>query len=658
MAYWPIMHNRPIPYAATIGFSSALLFVVEPIMAKAILPRFGGSAGVWVACMLFFQATLLAGYLYSFCITRYLGVGARTAVHIALVMASLAVLPLRPPAGAAAGHPTMEIVLLLAASVGLPFLVLSTTGPLVQWWYAGRREAQFPYRLFALSNAASLAALVAYPVLVEPAFPLRVQLRWWSGGYVVVAGLLVLGAIANCRWSGGGETDAADAAGEPGRPLLWVALAACASTLWLATSNYLSQNVAGIPFLWVLPMGTYLLTFILCFEWEGCYRPAWFRWLLPVAWLAVGSRIGIAAPATNPRLDLPVLLAGLFVCCMFCHGELARTKPAPRQGLAFFYLMVAAGGALGGVFVAVAAPNLFRTSLELPIGIVGSVFLALILLWGIPPGRRLIRLAVVAVGAFVFASTFSGSETNLLRERNFYGTLRVTDSGQGDRAVRTLFGGRTVHGVEFLSPARRRQPTAYYGERSGAGLALGASHTANRRVAIVGLGAGTLAAYGRKGDVFRFYEINPAVIRAASEYFHFLGDSEAVTEVVEGDGRIELEREPPGSFDAIVLDAFSDDAIPVHLLTREAFEMYFARLRPGCPLVIHLTNRYLDLYPVVEALAGVLHKGVARVHSPRDADSQTLSADWAVVSGSQAEQPRRGVRPWTDDFSNLLQAWR
>jgi len=649
------MHSRSLPYALTIGFSSALLFVVEPIMAKAILPRFGGSAGVWVACMLFFQVTLLAGYLYSFWITRYLGAGARTAVHAALVVASLAVLPLRPRAGAA-GHPTPDILLLLAASVGLPFFVLSTTGPLVQWWYAGRRAAQFPYRLFALSNAASLAALVAYPVLVEPLFPLRVQLRLWTGGYLAVAALLVLGAAANRRCSGDGEPDAVGAANRPPR---WIALAACASALWLATSNYLSQNVAAIPFLWVLPMGTYLLSFILCFEWEGCYRPAWFRWLLPAAWLAVGSRIGIAGSAADPRLDLPVLLAGLFVCCMFCHGELARSKPAPRQGLAYFYLMVALGGALGGVFVAVAAPSVFRTFLELPIGIVGSVFLALVLLWGIPPGRRLIRLAVVAVGAFVFASTFSGGDTNVVRERNFYGALRVTDSGAGDRAVRKLFSGRTVHGVEFLSPTRRRQPTAYYGERSGAGLALGAARTAGRRVAIIGLGAGTLAAYGRKGDVFRFYEIDPAVIRAASQYFHFLGDSAAATEVVAGDGRLELEREPPASFDVIVLDAFSDDAIPVHLLTREAFEVYFSRLRPGCPLLIHLTNRYLDLYPAVEAVAGVLHRGVARIHSARDADSETLSADWAVVSELlEAKPPRRAARPWTDDYSNLLQAWR
>jgi len=653
------MNSRPLPYAASIACSSALLFVVEPIVAKALLPRFGGSAGVWVACMLFFQVTLLLGYLYAFCITRYLAAGRRTAVHYVLLVLSTLVLPLRPQMGAAGGHPTLEILLLLGASVGLPFFVLSSTGPLVQWWWAGQPAARFPYRLFALSNAASVAALVAYPVLIEPRLPLGTQMFWWSQSYRVVMVLLALVTVMNRRSSGGAAAEAPGETGAGSRPLLWIALAACACTLWLATSNYLSRNVAAIPFLWVLPMGLYLLSFILCFEWEGCYRPRWFRWLLPVAWLAVGSRIGIAGASANPRLDLPVLLAGLFVCCMFCHGELARTKPAPRQGLAFFYLMVAAGGALGGLFVAVVAPSAFSTFLELPIGIVASVFLALMLLWGIPPGRRLARLAVVAAAAFAFAATYSGGVTDLVRERNFYGPLRVADSGKGDRAVRRLFSGRTVHGIEFLAPERRREATAYYGERSGAGLVLGMGRAANRRVAVVGLGAGTLAAYGRQGDRFRFYEIDPAVIRAAREQFHFLADSAAATDVVEGDGRLMLEREPAASFDAIVLDAFTDDAIPVHLLTREAFQMYFSRLRDGCPLVIHLTNRYLDLVPVVEAVSEALDKGVVQMHSAGDGYSQTLAADWAVVSDLQ---PRReapgGVRPWTDEYSNLFQALR
>jgi len=290
---------------------------------------------------------------------------------------------------------------------------------------------------------------------------------------------------------------------------------------------------------------------------------------------------------------------------------------------------------------------------------VASVFLALMLLWGIPPGRRLARLAVVAAAAFAFAATYSGGVTDLVRERNFYGPLRVADSGKGDRAVRRLFSGRTVHGIEFLAPERRREATAYYGERSGAGLVLGMGRAANRRVAVVGLGAGTLAAYGRQGDRFRFYEIDPAVIRAAREQFHFLADSAAATDVVEGDGRLMLEREPAASFDAIVLDAFTDDAIPVHLLTREAFQMYFSRLRDGCPLVIHLTNRYLDLNPVVEAVSRALDKGVVRLHSAGEADSATLSADWAVVSGLQPlGEARRAARVWTDDYSNLFQALR
>jgi hypothetical protein len=644
----------------TIGGSSALLFVVQPIMAKAMLPRFGGSAGVWVACMLFFQVALLLGYLYSYWITRYVGARARTAIHVALAISSLAVLPLGPRMTAAAGNPTIAILLLLATSVGLPFFVLSTTGPLVQSWYAGTGAARMPYRLFALSNLASLAALLAYPAILEPLFPIGEQLRWWSGGYAVVVLLLVMAAIDNRSWSGGAAQETTDAPNAASRPLLWIALAAGPSTLWLATANYLSQEVAAIPFLWVIPLGLYLLSFIVCFEWEGWYRPKLFRWLLPAAWIAMGSRIGLAGSGGDPRLDIPVLLAALFVCCLFCHGELARTKPAPRQGLAFFYLTVAAGGALGGVFVGLAAPNLFPIFLELPIGVVGTVFLALALLYGITSARRLIRLGLVAVAAFVVSSTYSGGRTSVVRERNFYGTLQIADSGQGDAAVRTLYNGRTVHGVEFLSPALRRMPTTYYGELSGVGIVLETVRAPNRRVAIVGLGAGTLATYGRSGDFFRFYEINPAVIRAAAEQFHFLSDSKAATDVVEGDGRLGLQREPAGSFDAIVLDAFSDDAIPVHLLTQEAFELYFTRLRAGCPLAIHVTNRYLDLNPVVEALAGAVHKQVVRIHSPGDAERQTLAADWAVVSDStaygHAERRERAVRAWTDDYSNLFQA--
>lgn len=656
--------------SVTIAGSAALLFVIQPVMAKALLPRFGGSAGVWVACMMFFQIVLLLGYLYTYWLTRYPAPRVRTAVHLCLLAASLAVLPLRVKGVATPGSPTLSILLVLASSVGPPFLVLSTTSPLVQSWHAGARKGPLPYWLFAVSNTACLLALLAYPVAIETWTTVATQLRWWSIAYVALALMLAAGAIVNRGWifeddAAPGKVRGGDSAS---RALLWIVAAACPSALWLAVANYLSQEVAPIPFLWVLPLTLYLLSLVLCFGWEGCYHRTWFRWLLPLAWIGVASRMGLAAKGGDLRIDLPVMLAALFVLSMFCHGELARCKPVPRQELAWFYLMVAAGGALGGVFVGLAAPALFPTFLELPLGVVTTVFLALVLLYGVTSRGRLLRLGLFGAAAFVAASWFPSGATRVARERNFYGTLEIRDLGEGDQTVRILYNGRTVHGAEFLAPERRRIPTAYYGTESGVGRLLDAITTPGRRVGFIGLGAGTLAAYGRKGDVFRFYEINPAVIQAASEHFRFLADSAAATDVLLGDGRLRLAQESPHSFDAIVLDAFSDDAIPVHLLTREAFQLYFARLRPGSPLAIHVTNRYLDLAPVVASLAAAFHKQVLRVHSPVDAEREVLAADWDIVAdeGEGLSNLRPYASPgsigrgplWTDGYSNLFQIWR
>ena len=656
----------PLLYAGSVACSSALLFVVQPVMAKSLLPRFGGSAGVWIACMLFFQVVLLLGYLYSFCLTRYLSVKEQALAHLGLLALSVGALPLKPHLETIGGNPTTAILFLLAASVGLPYFALSATSPLLQSWLAVSSGRHFPYRLFALSNAASLLALLAYPVAIEPYLSTRLQMAYWSGGYVALMFLLAIAAAGHLR-----QTRPADLA-EPivaeHRPWLWIALAACASTLWLATANYLGQQVAAMPFLWVVPMAVYLLSFILCFEADGWYRPALFRWLMPVAWIAICSRIALEGSDGGLQWEIPVFSAALFICCMFCHGELARSKPAPKHGLAFFYLMVALGGALGGVFVGLVAPDFFPTFLELPLGVTASVFLAFYCLFGIRSPRRLIRLGVAAALAFVVSTQYH-AERRVVRTRNFYGALQIRDIGDGDAAVRALYSGRTIHGLEFLSPALHRTPTTYYGVQSGAGLVLGkSSRAANRRVAIVGLGAGTLATYGRSGDFFRFYEINPAVIRAAAESFDFLRDSAAATDVVYGDGRLMLDREPPRSFDIVVLDAFSDDAIPVHLLTRQAFEVYFDRLRPGGLLLVHLSNRYLDLSAEVEALATGLRKYVLHIHSEPDPVQRTEPADWAIVAGDRddlaglrpyAQPPsQRKVRAWTDEYSSLFQLWK
>ena len=652
-------------YAGSVAWSSALLFVVQPILAKSLLPRFGGSASVWITCMVFFQVALLLGYLYSFCLARYLGAKAQALTHLGLLTLSLGALPLRVRPEVTSGSPTIAILYLLASSVGLPYFALSATSPLLQSWLAASPEKHFPYRLFALSNAASLLALLAYPAAIEPFLSTRLQMAWWSAGYLAL--LILLGAAAARYLFQKLPPYRPQSIVPVPSPWLWIALAACASTLWLAITNYLGQQVAAMPFLWIIPMAVYLLSFILCFEADGWYRPELYRWLMPIAWITICLRVALASPAGGLLLEIPIFCAALFICCMFCHGELARSKPAPKQGLGLFYLMVACGGSSGGVFVGLIAPNLFASFLELPLGVTASVFLALYLLFGLRSLRRLTRLGVVAALAFAVSTQYQG-ERRVARSRNFYGALEIRDVGEGEAAMRTLYSGRTIHGLEFLSPARRRTGTTYYGRHSGAGMVFEGARIANRRVAIVGLGAGTLATYGRSGDFFRFYEVNPAVVRAAAESFHFLRDSEAATDVVPGDGRLMLDREPLHSFDIVVLDAFSDDAIPVHLLTREAFEMYFDRLRPDGLLLIHLSNRYLDLNAEVQALATDLRKSGLRIFSAADPAQRTESADWAIVAGNNHTLARlqpygappspRKVQPWTDEYSSLFPLWK
>jgi SAM-dependent methyltransferase len=637
-------------YSFTIVCSSILLFALQPIMAKSLLPRFGGSAGVWVTCMLFFQVMLLAGYLYSWLITTYLSRKMQSMMHAALLVLSLATFSLRPVLHSG-GNPALSILGVLLVSIGLPYFLLSTTSPLLQSWFANATPAVFPYWLFALSNAASLTALLAYPVAIEPLLPQSAQLRFWWIGYAAFVVLAVGAATTHSRHSAAVAVDAEVPYGGA-CPLLWIGLAACGSTLWMAVANHLSQEVAPVPFLWVLPLSVYLLTFILCFESDQWYRPTLFRILLPAAWLVAAWRI--ANPGSAGLIsEIAIFSVALFIWCMFCHGEIARTRPASRDEITFFYLTIALGGALGALFVGLAAPNLLSTYLELPIGIAASIVFALYLLYGMRSPARLVRLAVIGLAAFILATRISNGFGDVIHLRNFYGALQVSDSG----TIRRLYNGRTLHGIEFLSPDKLRLPTAYYGPDSGVGQLL-SRNQAGRRVGLVGLGVGTLAAYGQPGDVFRFYEINPAVIDVASRYFHFLGTSGATTDVIEGDGRLGLERESSASFDVLVLDAFADDSIPVHLLTREAFATYFRLLRPGGVLAIHLTNRYLDLAPVVEAEAQTFGKHAAEIHSAADAGQQVLEADWALVGDGGPEIHSKTVRLWTDDYSNLFQVLR
>lgn len=649
-------------YGCTIFTSALLLFLVQPMMARAILPWYGGSAGVWTTSMLFFQALLLAGYWYAHRASA-LGSRSQAALHGTLLAVSLLLLPVIPAARwkpAASSDPVFGILVLLTVTVGLPYLLLSTTTPLVQSWYA-RETGRSPYRLFAVSNFASLAALLSYPFAIEPAMPLRTQLVIWSVCYAGFAVLCGVSALASM----GRKQIPRDECGAPWKDrLTWMVLAACPSALWLATANQVSQSVAPMPFLWILPLGIYLLTLILCFDRDGWYSPSHYKVLVPLA-LVAGS-IALSQQWTAPLWrTIALLMSALFVCSMFCHGELARRKPEPRQ-LTSFYLMVAVGGALGGAFVALAAPRLLSGYFELQIVLICCLVLVFGILFGYNRPSHLIRLAAVAlIGAGLglhFRGTASG---HVLRERNFYGAVEVAD-GKGPGALRTLYHGSIIHGSQFLAPERSRIATGYYGESSGVGLALKHRARPGRRVGVVGLGAGTLATYGRPGDTFRFYEINPMVIDIAQRHFGFLKEAQARTEMVLGDARLTLDAEPPQGYDVLVVDAFSGDSIPVHLLTREAFALYFRHLRPDGILAVHLTNRYIDLPPVVAAAVKTFDRRSLIVRAEGDGKA-IYTTTWALVASdpdvalaaaADHSRPTRTVPLWTDDYSNLFRLLR
>ncbi len=669
-------------YAITILLSAFLLFQVQPIIAKMILPWFGGSAAVWTVCVLFFQLLLVGGYLYSHWLIRGLSARAQSVVHIAMLAVAVAALPILPdatwkPVGEA--DPSFRILGLLGASVGLPYFLLATTSPLVQAWYARARAGAMPYRLYALSNLGSMLALVSYPFVVEPWLPTRWQALGWSAAFVAFAA--VCGALA---WQArtlpvevrSGVDDAP--ALRPGLAsyALWAGLAAGASVLLLAVTSHLSQNVAPIPFLWVLPLALYLLSFILCFEGRGWYQR---RHYLPLAAAGfVGVCVTLHRDYHNPQLWLmiPLYCATLFVACMVCHGELARLKPHPRY-LTGFYVAIAVGGALGGAFVGLVAPRVFPDLYELPVGMVIITLLVALVIAGDRAGFQspaALRAAVVGTALFagglatalawIYADLASGTR---VLARNFYAALRVSDSGSGLEEARLLTHGTITHGKQFRDPTRRDWPTTYYGSTSGVGRAIEALRAAGPvRIGVIGLGAGTLAAYGRAGDTVRLYEINPQVIELALREFTYLTDSKARIEIVLGDARLSLEREPAQGFDVLAVDAFSSDSIPVHLLTAEAFEVYFRHLKPGGILAVHISNRYLDLKPVLKEAATRFGKSARLVDDESDADRGTYGTTWVLFADAPdvfAREPLEGaadpletdrsIRVWTDDYSDL-----
>jgi SAM-dependent methyltransferase len=663
---------RRVLAAVTIFASAFLLFTVEPLFAKRILPWFGGSAAVWTTCLVFYQTALLFGYLYARLLTRYLNPFAQALVHAALLLLSLLLLPIGPsnrwqPLSAA--QPTWHILAMLTATLGLPFIVLSATSPLLQQWLARAGEPT-PYRLFALSNFASLAALLAYPLVIEPSLDISRQRVWWSicfGVFAVACGwFAVLMRSAAAATPLHGEAEPLPVF----RRIYWFSLAACGAMLLLSVTNHITQNVAAVPLLWVLPLAIYLVSFILGFGAENFYRRSlWLRMLAMALGLLAYTVYNIDTIEAI-QVSLPIFLGGLFVCCMFCQGELFLHRPA-AAGLTEFYLVIAAGGAAGAIFVGILAPLLFAGVYELPFTLLVTALLALISTWGSNAWPvRILWVGVAGCMAAVFvANVIAYRENSLLLVRSFYGSLRVVQSPHsGPEQTRTLFHGTIQHGAQFVWADRQRRPLTYYGRDSGVGIVLRECVPAGaRRVGVVGLGAGTLAAFGQAGDTFRFYEINPQVIDIARTLFFFTRQSAALVEVVEGDARLSLELEQT-PFDVLALDAFSGDAIPVHLLTRESFALYLRLLKPGGVIAFHVSNNYLALAPVVRQLANQVGYQAVEVKNHDDPENNVFAADWVLVTNNSAVLEnsairlhavpigrRDALRPWTDDFNNLLE---
>ena len=746
-----------ILYGVTIVTSAFLLFLVQPIVAKQILPWFGGTAAVWTVCVVFFQAVLLAGYAYAHGLTR---TTARTQarVHLLLLLLSLASLPIIASPGwkpSGDADPTWRIAGLLAATIGLPYFLLSSTGPLLQRWFADDTASASSrasvYRLFALSNVGSLVGLLSYPFAVEPYAGLRAQSWGWSAGYACFA--VACGA---CAWRAHGRVSAplpvshpldgrridpgeADATVQTaptlGRYLFWLVCAALGSMLLLASTNHITQNVASIPFLWVLPLSLYLLSFVVVFEGRGGRgwydRRGWLG-LVMAGIVAMAWTLSAHRGVLSIYYALPIYCVGLFVACVFCHGELARTRPAPAW-LTQFYLCIAAGGALGGLFVALVAPRLFVNYWEAPVALVALCVLA----W-VPIEARPLRawafglpLAAVASAAVLLAgggATFTAArvslpgadatwitgalilvaaaifvvatwrrwpvailatalvctsfyavryyrfltEDTIRASRNFYGALRVRQNGTGAGARRDLLHGTILHGDQYQNGDRRRLATTYYGPGSGIAVALHRLRPDGQAldVAMIGLGTGTLTAWGRPGDRYRIYELNPDIVTIARRDFSYLADSRADIGIVMGDARLSMERELADRsalpFDIIAVDAFSSDSIPVHLITREALAVFLHHLKPDGIVAFHVSNRFLKLAPVVQQLA--TDAGARSIDIIDDPDEdEFVSSEWVLVTRNEAFakdevvtklatpiEPIPDLPMWTDQFNNLF----
>jgi spermidine synthase len=691
------MRFQTLLYATAIFLGSFLLFLIEPIAGKRLLPLLGGSAAVWTTCLVFFQTALLLGYACAHWMATRISARAQALAYSALLLAAAgqATLALHPRLAASTAHPILSVFVVLTVLIGLPFIVLSATNPLLQAWYS-RAFAKVaasgtsseavvevlapPYRLFALSNFASLLALVVYPWLVEPRLSLGAQSAAWLAGFLVFSGacITIVWRAAKARIATEREWMPLRRSAELSEPrrgrserVLWLALSACGSALLCSFTNHLSQNVAAIPLLWIVPLIAYLLSFIWAFNGAKYYPRRLVLAIVTVFLPAVAAKLYFA-----DRISTPIWFTILFYCftlfllCLACHAELYRLRPEARDATAF-YLLIAAGGALGSIFVGIFAPLFFRANYELVCSLIFVSVLLLAVTWSAGAFPRALWTAassgLVLLLLFEVRQNAAGAMDQV---RNFYGTLRVTEELESDTTAytRTLYHGTIQHGMQVFTDELRMTPTTYYGHNSGIGLALDlCCGERPRRVGVIGLGTGTLAAYGRKGDFFRFYDINPLVEKIAKHRFTYLRETPALVDIVLGDARLSLEAEPAQAYDVLAVDAFSGDAIPVHLLTREAIQLYLHHLRPNGILAVHVSNQYLNLAPVVQQEADYAGLKSLLVSSDGDDDIGVYSADWVLVTNNEDFlhrpeikdaasdiTPVPGLRLWTDDYNSLL----
>jgi spermidine synthase len=691
-------------FGITIFLSAFLLFQIQLIISKYLLPWFGGTASIWTVCMLFFQIILLLGYLYSHLITKYLTITMQVIVHVILLVFGFFSLNIFPDESwkmaIDSSNPTFYVLLILLLFVGLPAVILSSTSPLLQSWISKVKRNKSPYKLYALSNLGSLLGLFLFPFIFEPLFGLQNLKIIWSvlfSLFCVCCGFCLYYIIRGCK--DGIKMEKTDLPQVSSAPRLkekvnWLLLSASTCVLFIVITNKISQDIAVVPFLWVAPLFLYLLSFVIVFSRSNIISkrlPGKFMYIVVPVFISLYFLAVLEEVALGIFIQITLCLSVLFFFSLICHTELVRTKPN-RDFLTDFYLMIAVGGVLGGIFTGLIFPMIFTDYFELPIILFVCAFICIQIYYKInhnthhkkhelvTKSKEGLLLHKIMTGLFVVFVIFGISvfssylidlyAGNIASSRSFYGVLKIRNYNNSNPEIqfKAMINGGIVHGFQFVDKNKSSFPTAYYCKESGVGIAFQAlDERKGLKIVSIGLGVGTVAVYGKRGDEINFYEINRDVEKLGREHFSYLDDSLAEIKVIVGDARISLENEKETNFDLIILDAFSSDSIPVHLLTKEAFSVYLAHLKSDGIIAVHTSNRYLNLDPVILNIADYYKLNPLIINS--DETNFCFDATWILLSPQfdfeiindfdkyrKVNNYKINGRLWTDDYSNLLQA--